>query len=205
MKKLFKHLIVIPSLSVLVVSLFIGYHYFDFETKKADCAVVFGAAVWRDDIPSHALYDRIVTAIKLYQNKKVKCLVLSGGASDLGAHEVDVMKKLMLEVNIPIKDMKFDYKGENTQETIKNLKKNMSYIFVSNDFHLARIRLFAWRHKIKNSQYKKATYHYGRYGKEPYFFFREIVGIFWYFKFEIIFIIFLIYWGAIFLGNSHFQ
>ncbi len=193
MKKLFKYLFLIPTLSVLVVSLFIGYHYIDSSVKKSDCAVIFGAAVWRDDIPSHALYDRIVTAIKLYQDKKVDCLVLSGGDSDFGSHEVDVMKKLLLEVDIPTKDMRLDYQGTDTQKTIKNLDKNFSYILVSNDFHLARIRLFTWRYGLTNSQFKKANYHYGRYFKEPYFFFREVLAIFWYFKFEILFL-----WGIVY-------
>ncbi len=187
MKKLFKYGLGIPILSVFVITSFIGINYFDRVQKPADCAVIFGAAVWRDDVPSYPLYDRILGGIELYQQKKVNCLVLSGGPSIYGKHEVDVMKKLMREVHIPASKMILDYNGINTRATIKHLEKDKSYIFVSNDFHLARIKLFAWRYGLHKAQFYPVTYHYGRYIKEPYFIFREILGIAWYFKWEILF------------------
>lgn len=186
MKKFFKYGLGIPLLSVFVIFGFIGLGYLNEVDERADCAVIFGAAVWRADTPSHALYDRIVGGIRLYQKGKVDCLVLSGGPSKHGSHEVDVMKKLMKEVNIPVSKMWLDYNGLNTAATVRHLKKGRSYIFVSNDFHMARIRLFAWRYGYKKSQFYPVDYNYGRYLKEPYFVFREVGGIAWYFKWEIL-------------------
>ncbi len=194
MKKILKYGLGIPILSTLIIIAFVGSGYFYTVDQKADCAVIFGAAVWREDIPSDVLYDRIRGGIELYKSNKVACLVLSGGPSKYGAHEVAVMKKLFQEVDIPVTDMHFDYEGTNTQETISNLPVGPTYIFVSNDFHLARIRLFAWRFGHKNPQFYPVKHTYGRYIKEPYFFAREVLGIGWYFKGEILGI-----WGFCFL------
>ncbi len=152
-------------------------------SEQKDCAVIFGAAVWRDDIPSQALFDRTITGINLYKEKKVHCLILSGGKSKYGAHEADVMKKIALKNKIPAKNLFLDYNGNNTLETLKNLQQNFagkSFVFVSNDFHLARIKLLAWRLGIKNFATQSATYSQGKYSRGSYFFWREVAGVLYY-------------------------
>ena len=144
----------------------------------ADCGVIFGAAVWQDDKPSHALYDRIMAGVDLYDTKKIDCLVLSGGASKLGSHEVDVMKQVLIENNIPEEILRFDYSGTNTQKTLDHLPHNVdSWVMISNDFHLARIRTLAWKLGVQNVSLHAAPYRQGRYLKEPYFRFREVAGV----------------------------
>lgn len=149
--------------------------------EKKDCAVIFGAAVWRDNIPSHALFDRTKTAVALYKNNQVNCLVLSGGPSRYGEHETEVMRQLVHEYyGIAEENLVLDHNGINTLATIRNLDKSKTYIFVSNDFHLARITLMAHANGIKNFALMQATYHEGRYTKEPHFFLREVIGILYY-------------------------
>lgn len=198
MKKCIIKLFIVSTLSVFAVTGYVLFHYTDESAENADCAVVFGAAVWKGNIPSHALYDRIMTGVKLYKNKQVKCLVLSGGPSKYGDHEADVMEIIARQNEIPKSALEKDYNGINTQATIGNLDKERSYILVSNDFHLARISLFAWRDNLEFSL-QQATYHYNRYMKESYFFLREVVGIFWYFKFEILFLVLVGFlgWGIV--------
>lgn len=153
------------------------------QAENKDCAVVFGAAVWRDDIPSHALFDRTMSGINLYRDKHVKCLIFSGGKSKYGSHEVDVMKKTALKFSIPESDIFLDYEGNSTIETVRNMRQNFaekSLVFVSNDFHLARIKLLANRLGIKNFAIHSAKYNKGRYFKDSYFFFREILGVSFY-------------------------
>ena len=148
-----------------------------FLVEEQKCAVVFGAAVWQDDKPSHALYDRIKTATDLYNEESVNCLVLSGGASTYGAHEVDVMKKIALEEDVLEEDLLYDYKGVNTESTIRNLPKGVDhFVLVSNDFHIHRIGLMAAKLGIKSFETKAATYNNGRYGREKWFKFREFGG-----------------------------
>ena len=166
---------------ITVSALYTLKNYTAADTAHKDCAVVFGAAVWKDNIPSHALYDRTMTGIDLYKNKIVSCLIFSGGPSTYGAHEVDVMKKLAQKNNIESKKIVADYNGLNTRATIKNLPENTSFVFVSNDFHLGRIALLANQQNISNFSLHRATYYRGRYFKEPQFFIHEVIGTIYYF------------------------
>lgn len=160
---------------------FVGSGYWYQTEEDADCAVVFGARVWSGNQPSHALYDRIMTGFELYRNNQVNCLVLSGGPSQNELdHEVDVMQRVLLNKGGKSSDLVLDYEGVDTQSTIQNLVLDKSYIMVSNDFHMARIRLFGWKSELGEVYYQKSSYQYGRYLKEWYFFIREMVAVLWY-------------------------
>lgn len=156
-------------------------HYHHASTAHKDCAVVFGAAVWKDNIPSHALFDRTMTGITLYKDGVVTCLIFSGGPSTYGAHEVDVMTKLAIKNDVPHTAIFTDYNGLNTRATIKNLPHNKSFVFVSNDFHLGRIALLAKQNDFKDFSLYRATYYHGRYLKEGQFFMHEVIGTIYYF------------------------
>lgn len=156
-------------------------HYNDTADTKKDCAVVFGAAVWGVDTPSHALRDRTMSAVELHNNNYVSCIVLSGGESTFGAHEVAVMQQIVLDNSVPNDALLLDHDGYNTRATIANLDPSFSYIIVSNDFHLARINLFAKRFDLKDYSLHASEYLSGRYKKEPRFFLREMIAIPYYF------------------------
>lgn len=141
------------------------------------CAVVFGAAVWRDSQPSWALSDRVQAGIELYEKDQVACLIMSGGASRFGDHETDVMTRLALEAGVPAADISQDYYGNNTLATMNNLPTDIdSFVFVSNDFHLARIGLMAQKKGVKDFYLHAAPYEQGRYLKNDEYFLREIGG-----------------------------
>ena len=167
----------IPVVLLLVIVSFVFSQYDSEVLESKDCAVVFGAAVWRDNVPSHALYDRTKTGIDLYKKGIVDCLIFSGGPSKYGEHEAVVMEQIAAEENIPLKDVFLDKVGLSTLETFKNLPAGKSFVFVSNDFHLARIKMFGWKMGLDDFEVQAAKYHYGRYTKEPYFVLREIGGI----------------------------
>lgn len=180
-------LIILLTIVILVTTVFalsaaLVVRFYDATTvEKKDCAVIFGAAVWKDNIPSHALFDRTKTAIALYKNNQVDCLVLSGGPSRYGEHEAEVMRQVAQEYyDVNADDLIIDTNGLSTLKTIQNLDKSKSYIFVSNDFHLARIALMAHTNGIRDFALMQATYHEGRYTKEPQFFLHEVVGIIYY-------------------------
>ncbi len=150
----------------------------DLEKPVDGCGVVFGAAVWKGDVPSHALNDRIMTGVKLYKDKKINCLVFSGGDSTYGAHEADVMKKIALKKGVSETDITLDYNGKNTLQTLQALNKSkLNYVFISNDFHLARINLIAKKIGLKKFHLQRSKYLNGHYFKENYFFMREIGGV----------------------------
>lgn len=143
-------------------------------TERADCAVIFGAAVWRGDRPSHALADRTLSGIHLWEQNSVDCLVFSGADT-----EPAVMAKMARKAGIPEEKIELDIKGENSLATLQNLNPERSYILVSNDFHLGRIRMLAWKLGL-NSVTHAAPYQHGHYAKESYFILREIFGTIWY-------------------------
>ncbi|PID70253.1 hypothetical protein CSB37_02610 [bacterium DOLZORAL124_38_8] len=167
----------LPVVVLMTPILFVFSQYDAQISSRKDCAVVFGAAVWKGNKPSHALYDRTKTALDLYKNHQVSCLVLSGGPSKYGTHEAEVMRQMAVKQGIPSSDIILDLNGLSTLETFKNLPKGKSFVFVSNDFHLARIKMFAWKFGLKDFDLQAAKYHAGRYGKEFYFIFRELGGL----------------------------
>jgi vancomycin permeability regulator SanA len=146
------------------------------------CAVVFGAAVWKDDIPSQVLYDRTQGALELFLGGRANCLIFSGGASRYGAHEVDVMVKMAREKGIPERALFRDYEGTSTERTIQNLS-NFTFdkaILVSSDFHLARIKLLAVRAGLKNVSLHRAKTQYRNYEEKWFSIGREFIGLLWY-------------------------
>jgi len=178
--KIFKQTFVfLFRLSAGLVFLSTAYIFSEYANDfngKTDCAVIFGAAVWRNNIPSHALYDRTVATASLYNNRQVDCIVASGGPSAYGAHEVEVMVQLLQTQDVPLDIIMLDYGGINTISTLQNLSPEKQFVFVSNDFHLARIQLLAWRLGIKSFSLHASDYNFGRYSREWYFFLREIAA-----------------------------
>jgi len=181
-KRVILLLILVGGIILAVSSFGVWYSHNDrFQAKIDGCAVIFGAAVWKGDVPSHALYDRTMAGIDLYKNEQVDCLVLSGGNSTYGAHEVDVIAKIATENRIPDRVTYLDYEGENTLATLQNLPETeTAFVLVSNDFHLGRINLLARRLGVPNFDLHSAEYRQGRYVKERYFFAREIAAMLFY-------------------------
>ncbi len=178
--------VVVLLLGILLLFVNLLSFYSHKSVKPADCIVVFGAAVWPGyygPVASHALSDRTLSAVKLYKQNKANCIILSGADSIYGAHEVDIMTDILLKEDVPEDIIELDRSGTNTLETIENLNKNRSYILVSNDFHLARIGLLAQRSGLsqKGFQLYGAQYNNGRYNKESYFIFREMIAWIYYF------------------------
>lgn len=182
---MFKKIVLWSTIAFLSFFVFIAImilsHYNDLSSDAKDCAVVFGAAVWGVDTPSHALRDRTMSAVELYHNNTVECIVLSGGASKFGAHEVAVMQQIVLDNGVPNDTLLLDRDGYNTRATVANLDPALSYILVSNDFHLARINLFAKRFDLSDHSLHASDYLSGRYQKELQFFLREMIAIPYYF------------------------
>jgi len=170
-------------ISFLATTTFYIFSFYDDKPEPKNFGVVFGAAVWRDDIPSHALYDRVKTGIDLYHQGVIKKLIFSGGPSKYGAHETDVMEKIALKNHVPKKAILTDYEGHDTASTIENLDPKKTYLFISNDFHLARIAVIARKNDFLDFSWMPAVHHGGRYQEEWYYIIREIFGVWFYFLF----------------------
>ena len=104
-------------------------------------AIVLGAKVWDDGSLSHALIDRVTTAIELYKAGKVKKLLMSGDNPSADYDEPTAMKKYAVELGVPENDIVLDFAGRRTYDTCYRAKEIFEVkkaVIVSQEFHLAR-------------------------------------------------------------------
>lgn len=128
------------------------------DGRTADCAIVLGGAAWHDK-PSPVFKERLNHAIALYEEGRVKALVLTGGKGT-GAEfsEGEVAHDYCLKRGIPPHAL---FTEENSRTTVENLveaktvldEQNFkSALIVSDPWHLKRGVLIARRKGIDASQ-----------------------------------------------------
>ncbi len=182
-KKVFISAIV---LSFIIVSIGIHIH----KHKKNNVrpthhiGVVFGAAIKGSGKLFGAILYRTQTAVYLYKKDIIKKIVFSG--SDIGYRnigEASAMRIYARKHGVPEKDIFVDHQGHNTYRTIANTKQiirshpdlapyGRSTLFISQDYHLARIQLLARRHGFLGYTY--ASHDTYPLVKQNQFFLREI-------------------------------
>ncbi len=119
------------------------------ELKKADAAIVLGAAAWGRE-PSPVFRERINHAIWLYEQGYVDKIIFTGGKrieADLA--EAEVGKIYALEQNIPEHDILIEVNSMNTEENLKNayalaLQYDLhTFIIVSDPLHMKRAKVIS--------------------------------------------------------------
>ncbi|MDO5590322.1 MAG: ElyC/SanA/YdcF family protein [Lachnospiraceae bacterium] len=111
------------------------------KNQNADCILVLGAGVKKDNSPSLMLRDRLDRAIKLYKDGAAPKLLMSGDHGRKNYDEVQVMKDYAIEQGVPSSDIFMDHAGFSTYDSMYRAKsvfqvKNM--IVVSQKYHLYR-------------------------------------------------------------------
>ena len=106
--------------------------------------LVFGARVYSNGIPSPILRDRLDTAIKAYESKKISRIIVSGDNSTQYYDEPTNMKKYLLDLWVPDEHVYIDYAGFDTFDSIYRAE----YIFWVND-----ILLFTQDYHLKRAMY----------------------------------------------------
>ena len=120
------------------------------RSRKADCAIVLGAAAWHDK-PSPVLRERLNHAITLYQEGAVKALVLTGGYGE-GADfaESEVGLEYCVKKGVPREAIRAELKSLNTIDNLKEARTIMAAegwedaLLVSDPWHLKRARRMAY-------------------------------------------------------------
>jgi len=82
-----------------------------------DAAVVLGAGLWSDGSPTPVLYDRVVTAVDLYQAGRVRTLLMSGDNPSRWYNEPEAMRQLALRLGVPDRAIILDYAGRRTYDS----------------------------------------------------------------------------------------
>ncbi|HEV8159723.1 MAG TPA: ElyC/SanA/YdcF family protein [Pyrinomonadaceae bacterium] len=104
-------------------------------------AIVFGARVWENGEPSHALYDRVITAVELYRAGRVKKILMSGDNRSENYDEPTAMRATAVKLGVPASDVALDFAGRRTYDTCfraKEIFEVQKAIVVTQEFHQAR-------------------------------------------------------------------
>lgn len=106
-------------------------------------ALVFGAGV-RNGLPTPMLYDRVASAVSLYQAGVVDKLLMSGDNRYIDYNEPAVMRRTATQLGVPDRDIVMDYAGRSTYDTCYRARDIFGLndaVLVTQRFHLDRALL----------------------------------------------------------------
>jgi SanA protein len=101
-----------------------------------ETAIIFGAAVRRDGLPSAALRVRIQAGVDLYNEEIVSTLIMSGSEP-----EPEAMKQWAIDLGVPEEDILIDNDGQRSYNTCASAAINFGLtkaIVVTQQYHLPR-------------------------------------------------------------------
>lgn len=104
-------------------------------------AIVFGAGLRRDGLPTTVLADRVATGVALYRRGVVDRLLMSGTRRQDGYDEPASMARMALELGVPDEAIELDSGGTRTIETCRRACAVFgveSALLVSQRYHLPR-------------------------------------------------------------------
>jgi SanA protein len=109
--------------------------------SETNVAMVLGAGIINNELPTQVLKERLEKSIDLYNQKKVSKILVSGDNSSVGHNEPEVMQSYLIKNGIPEKNIIQDYGGRRTIDSCwraKNVFKVKNLYLVTQDFHLPR-------------------------------------------------------------------
>jgi SanA protein len=111
------------------------------RAPHAEVALVLGAGVQPNGQPSAMLADRLDAAARLYRDRRVDRILVSGDHSRLDYDEVNAMRRELVRRGIPDGDIFTDHAGFDTWSSMVRARKVFevhSAIVVTQGFHMAR-------------------------------------------------------------------
>lgn len=110
------------------------------KEKNIDCILVLGASI-KNNSPSPMLEDRLLASIDIYKKDVTDKILVSGDHTEDDYDEVTVMKKYLVDKEIPSKKIFMDHSGISTYDSIyraKKIYKANKIIIVTQKYHLYR-------------------------------------------------------------------
>ncbi len=108
---------------VLIHTMYISIDGFTDEQQKADIAVILGNKVNVDGTLSERLEKRMACGLEMYQDGRVKRLIVSGGLGKEGHFEGEKMKEYLRQKGVPDSVIVVDNLGNNTIASVENTLK----------------------------------------------------------------------------------
>ena len=138
---------------VLIWICYLGFVVWNFSSEhspdNAECAIVLGAATW-GDAPSPVFEERIIHAINLYKQGRVKKIIFTGGLGDQAIlAESEVAKKYAIQSGVLQEDILIETASHTTQQNLAEAKIVMqrnaieTAMIISDPLHLKRASLMA--------------------------------------------------------------
>jgi SanA protein len=109
--------------------------------SETNVALILGAGIINNELPTKVLKERLEKGIELYNQKKVNKLLVSGDNSSIDHNEPEVMQNYLIKSGIPEKDIVQDYGGRRTIDSCwraRNVFKVKNLYLVTQGFHLPR-------------------------------------------------------------------
>lgn len=142
------------AFAVILLLAFIAWPIFIVESGKKqiysdialvpshEVAIVFGASVLSNGSPSDVLQDRLDVAADLFENERVRSIIVSGDNRTEQYNEPDAMAEyLIAERGVPEEAIFQDYAGRRTYDTCARAHELWGVedaLLVSQGFHLPR-------------------------------------------------------------------
>ena len=174
-----KWIFVILIVWFLVHSIYITIDGLNDKQIKADVAIVLGNKVNEDGTLSERLKARLDKSIELFNKKRVRAIIVSGGLGKEGFWEGKKMHEYLINNKIPTEKILVDNYGNDTEKTVENSIRIMdslkfeSAISVSQYFHQTRTKKL-FRNKGFNNIESASPYYFEL--RDFYSIFREFVA-----------------------------
>ena len=111
------------------------------ELNDVDCIIVLGCQVKDNGNPSDMLADRLTRGIELYKQGAAPKIIMSGDHGQKEYDEVNTMKQVAIDADVPSNDIFMDHAGFSTYESVYRAKEIFEadkLIIVSQEYHLYR-------------------------------------------------------------------
>lgn len=124
------------------------------KVEVHEIGIVLGGAARIVESDTNRLFlgpsgDRIVQAIQLYKQGKIKKILFSGGAGNLTGEKIPesvIVRKYFIQIEIPEQDLIFEERSRNTYENAvftknilgHNFSKTQSYLLITSSLHMPR-------------------------------------------------------------------
>ena len=134
-----------------MVALALAWQGLSARPGDADSAIVFGNTVDSSGAPSRRLAARLDAALGLYEARRVRYVLVSGGVGKEGFDEADVMARWLRARGVPDSALIVDSRGLDTRATCANARRLLaarhagSVDVVTQWFHVPRAVLAARR------------------------------------------------------------
>src|SRR5262245_60086411 len=118
-----------------------GHVYTAGSVPVAPVALVLGARVYPDGVPSPFLTARLELAKQLYDTGKVRVLLVSGDNRRHNYDEPDVMRRWLLAHGVPARKVVADYAGFDTYDSCARAKLIIGVtraVVVTQSYHIGR-------------------------------------------------------------------